>query len=289
MLLVLTAFPELYHERKVQVEQECKNTRLDVPVFYPLLAFPGSPMMLVLFEPRYRLMLRRIMEDQTFRFGAIASSRASSEGMQYGTMLELKSVQMIPDGRSIVHCVGTWRFRTLEKGMLDGYVVARVERVEDYDEEVEREVDRAHGVRDDDAPEESEVPAPLLTPPSLPPTPSNPFPTTLSASSLPPSSAAPSQPEPTIPDLMAKCMAFVEQLRSGSAPWVVQRLDTTYGEMPSSPYEFSFWIAAVLPIDDTEKAKLLPIRSTRLRLRLIVHWIEQLNNNWWFTNGCIVA
>ena len=37
----------------------------------------------------------------------------------------------------------------------------------------------------------------------------------------------------------------------------------------------------MLPIDEHEKAKLLPIRSPRLRLRLVVHWIEQLNNNWW--------
>jgi Lon protease-like protein len=46
--------------------------------------------------------------------------------------------------------------------------------------------------------------------------------------------------------------------------------------------------AQVLPIDEHEKAKLLPIRSPRLRLRMLVHWIEQLNSNWWFTSGCVV-
>jgi hypothetical protein len=35
-----------------------------------------------------------------------------------------------------------------------------------------------------------------------------------------------------------------------------------------------------LPIEDTEKAKLLPVKSPLLRLRLVVHWIEQLNSNW---------
>lgn len=39
-------------------------------------------------------------------------------------------------------------------------------------------------------------------------------------------------------------------------------------------------MSQVLPIDEHEKAKLLPIRSPRLRLRLVVHWIEQLNNTW---------
>jgi len=69
-------------------------------------------------------------------------------------------------------------------------------------------------------------------------------------------------------------------------------------------------MAMALPIEDTEKAKLLPVKSPLLRLRLVVHWIEQLNSNWfvglhawrgmreindpdaftrWFTNGCIVS
>jgi len=58
--------------------------------------------------------------------------------------------------------------------------------------------------------------------------------------------------------------------------------------MPNDPSSFSFWVALVLPIDEHEKAKLLPIRSPKLRLRLVVHWIEQLNNNWWFSSGCVI-
>jgi Lon protease-like protein len=63
----------------------------------------------------------------------------------------------------------------------------------------------------------------------------------------------------------------------------VQRLNNTYGPMPAADTDlsaFSFWVALVLPIDEHEKAKLLPIRSARLRLRLVVHWIEQLSENW---------
>ena len=51
--------------------------------------------------------------------------------------------------------------------------------------------------------------------------------------------------------------------------------------MPSDPAAFSFWVALVLPIDEYEKAKLLPIRSARMRLLMVTHWIEQLNNNWY--------
>ena len=36
----------------------------------------------------------------------------------------------------------------------------------------------------------------------------------------------------------------------------------------------------MLPINEVEKSKLLPIKSPRLRLRLVVYWIEQLKSNW---------
>ena len=93
---------------------------------------------------------------------------------------------------------------------------------------------------------------------------------------------------------MVICRAFIEQLRSGSAPWLLQRLNNTYGTMPTDACEFSYWMALVsliklahmlmvqvMPIDEYEKARLLPIRSTRLRLKLIVHWIESLRSSWW--------
>jgi hypothetical protein len=51
--------------------------------------------------------------------------------------------------------------------------------------------------------------------------------------------------------------------------------------MPTDPGLFSFWVANLIPLDIHEKAKLLPIRSARLRLLLLTHWIEQLNNNWY--------
>ncbi len=77
--------------------------------------------------------------------------------------------------------------------------------------------------------------------------------------------------------------------------------------MPTDPALFSFWVALVLPLEEQEKAKLLPIRSAKMRLVLVVHWIQELNNNWqvlsfyllikktnlfffrWFANGCTIA
>lgn len=85
----------------------------------------------------------------------------------------------------------------------------------------------------------------------------------------------------TTAEYMSICRSFIDQLRSGSAPWLLQRLNNTYGSMPEDPSEFSYWMALVMPIDEYEKARLLPIRSPRLRLKLIVHWVDSLRSSWW--------
>lgn len=101
-----------------------------------------------------------------------------------------------------------------------------------------------------------------------------------------PTSTTPKAAEPiTTAELMAVCHSFIHQLRNGSAPWLLQRLNSTYGTMPSDPAEFTYWMALVMPIDENEKARLLPIRSPRLRLKLIVHWVESLRGSWWFSSG----
>lgn len=45
--------------------------------------------------------------------------------------------------------------------------------------------------------------------------------------------------------LMNKCRSFVEQLRDGAAPWIVQKLNESYGGMPTDAPSFSFWVALV--------------------------------------------
>jgi Lon protease-like protein len=75
-------------------------------------------------------MLRRCLESPIPRFGMVMAPKpgAGSPQIQYGTMLEIRSVQMLPDGRSMVETWGSFRFRILERGTLDGYMVGRIER-----------------------------------------------------------------------------------------------------------------------------------------------------------------
>ncbi|KZV65677.1 LON-domain-containing protein [Peniophora sp. CONT] len=268
--VLLRAFPDSYGERGRQVEQEERDARLDTPIFVCQLTFPGMPTLLHVFEPRYRLMLRRCLESPTPAFGMVMPSRPTQfgSGNDFGTMLEIRSVKMLPDGRSMVETWGTHRFRILERGILDGYMVGRVERIDDYP--------------DTHTGPESETSAPLPAP--------VPAPHILTADLGAPPLPAALPPPPDQPDVLLHiCHAFLDQLRQGAAPWVVTRLSHTYGPMPADAAHFSFWMAMLLPIDEYEKAKMLPIRSARLRLRLVVYWIEQLNSNWWFTNGCVIA
>jgi len=46
-------------------------------------------------------------------------------------MLEIRNVQHLPDGRSVLDTVGGQRFRVLSKRQKDGYHMARVEFVKD--------------------------------------------------------------------------------------------------------------------------------------------------------------
>jgi Lon protease-like protein len=73
-------------------------------------------------------MLRRCLESQTARFGMVMPPKsASNVSMEFGTMMEIRGVKMLENGRSLVHTWGVSRFRILERGMVDGYMVGRVE------------------------------------------------------------------------------------------------------------------------------------------------------------------
>jgi len=125
---VLKAYPLLYQERAQAIQEEERNARLNTPIFVSNLSFPGVPTILHLFEPRYRLMLRRCLESPHPRFGMIMSPKPGAPQINYGTILEIRSVQMLPDGRSLVETYGSSRFRILDRGTLDGYMVGRIER-----------------------------------------------------------------------------------------------------------------------------------------------------------------
>jgi len=322
--LIADTFPTLHAERK-QNEEDLKDNALDTPIFVCMVSFPHMPTNLHIYEPRYRLMMRRAMDHGNRRFGMVLPSRTNGGFSQYGTMLEITNMTMFDDGRSVVESVGLYRFKILESGLLDGYTVARTERIEDIDDEQEAEFERAALARSEamsrSASKQSAngahptglvgTPGPTTpgggpgvgypTAPLMSATSSNASNAQMPPPRPPPSHAggpapfdpnsdAPSDaPEVSTEQLIAKCREFVEALRTGSTPWLLQRLNSSLPPMPEDPRKFTWWMAMLMPIDDHEKAKLLQITSYRLRLRLLVFWIQQMQHSWWFNRGCAIA
>lgn len=126
-------FPSQLAERK-QVHEaemaELSNLTKDIPIFVCTVAYPGVPCPLHIFEPRYRLMMRRCMETGTKKFG-MCSYEHGKGFADYGCMLEIHSLELLPDGRSYVDTVGGSRFRVLKRGQRDGYHTADIEYLED--------------------------------------------------------------------------------------------------------------------------------------------------------------
>lgn len=127
--LIKQYLPEQLSERKRMHEEETlelSNLTQNVPVFVCTMAYPTVPCPLHVFEPRYRLMIRRCMETGTRQFGMCISDPEKGFA-DYGCMLQIRNVHFLPDGRSVVDTIGGKRFRVLKRGMRDGYCTADIE------------------------------------------------------------------------------------------------------------------------------------------------------------------
>ncbi|XP_015281807.1 PREDICTED: LON peptidase N-terminal domain and RING finger protein 1 [Gekko japonicus] len=123
---------ELAERKRIHDEETAEHSSLtsNVPIFVCTMAYPTVPCPLHVFEPRYRLMIRRSIETGTKQFGMCISDPQKGFA-DYGCMLYIRNVDYLPDGRSIVDTVGLRRFRVLQRGMKDGYCTADIEYLED--------------------------------------------------------------------------------------------------------------------------------------------------------------
>ncbi|CAH0578087.1 unnamed protein product [Chrysodeixis includens] len=101
-----------------------------IPIFVCTVAYPSVPCPLFIFDPRYWLMIRRVLESGSRRFGMVACDRGKSY-VDYGTILEVRDCVHLEDGRSILSTVGLSRFKVIERGVRDGCEVARILRITD--------------------------------------------------------------------------------------------------------------------------------------------------------------
>ncbi|TEA34125.1 hypothetical protein DBR06_SOUSAS34410022 [Sousa chinensis] len=102
----------------------------NVPIFVCTMAYPTVPCPLHIFEPCYRLMIRRCIETGTRQFGMCLGDPVKRFA-EYGCILEIRNVQFFADGRSVVDSIGKRRFKVLHQGQRDGYNTADIEYIED--------------------------------------------------------------------------------------------------------------------------------------------------------------
>ncbi|KAG5956403.1 hypothetical protein E4U58_006625 [Claviceps cyperi] len=146
--LIETCWPQEKRARQEAVAAEiaARHQDLDMPLFVCTLAFPAMPTFLHIFEPRYRLMIRRALEGNK-TFGMVLPKRPRDRDDRhfhpFGTLLRIIDAQFYPDGRSLVETVGLTRFRVVRYGELDGYTVAKTERIDDVSLEEEEAIEAA--------------------------------------------------------------------------------------------------------------------------------------------------
>lgn len=240
----------------VAMEERGDEGGLNTALFICTLAFPGQPTFLRIFEPRYRLMLRRCLEGNR-EFGMLMYNRYNEpQGdlghvhfWRYGTMLKIGLVQPLPDGTSIVETTGAYRFRVSAHGVLDGYAVGSVERVDDVPLEEEQRIEA----------EETSRPLPEITDPHAPP----------------------DLDRLSTNDLFRISTTFVARMRERSAHWLAQRVLDSHGHPPNDPATFPFWFAAVLPFVEEEKYKLLGVTTVRERLKITATWVRRIESQRW--------
>jgi Lon protease-like protein len=115
----------------------------ELPVFpLSVVLFPGVPLPLHIFEPRYRQMLSDIRAgNNLFGLSYFDVSTSDLEIPPVGTIgcvAEVTEAQALPDGRSNILTIGLIRYRLesyVERG--DPYLVARVSFFEDEDEDAD--------------------------------------------------------------------------------------------------------------------------------------------------------
>jgi Lon protease-like protein len=124
----------------------------ELPLFpLPIVLFPGVPLPLHIFEPKYRRLLTDIRSGNSL-FGLSYFDSSASEveippAGHIGCVAEVTEVQTLPDGRSNVLSMGIVRYRVdgyVERG--DPYLVAQVTFFEDDEEEDQTLNERASEV-----------------------------------------------------------------------------------------------------------------------------------------------
>ncbi|XP_022736110.1 LON peptidase N-terminal domain and RING finger protein 1-like isoform X2 [Durio zibethinus] len=123
-------FPEEYAERKSEHDSLINFGNDLIPLFVMDVVIPCQRFPLHIFEPRYRLMVRRIMEGNR-RMGMVIRDPATDSIADFACEVEITECEPLPDGRFVLEIESCRRFRIRRTWDQDGYRMAEVEWVQD--------------------------------------------------------------------------------------------------------------------------------------------------------------
>lgn len=243
----------LYHYRKCRgpplTTGQISAVQLPLLTFPSSVAFPGVPCAFILIEPRYQRMMATLTQ-KTERFAGLCLARRDTHFDMHGTLLRLTHVELLSDGRYLVHAIGVGRFRVLQWRMCsDGYPIA---------ESLACIADR---LGEKNAPRrEPQLPIPSVE--SRKP----------EMSAWKPAWHGKTATSPS-------CWASPVHLRGLSRPpppveQLLRVLDTMLDHVPLEPAEVQLiWqIANLLPATPLDKACLLPTQTVAERIHMILAW-----------------
>lgn len=221
-----------------------------IPIFVCSLAFPGSMYGFHLFEPRYRVLIKRCMDTQR-RFGICLPTRLRadpSSGVEFinsyadfGTMVHIRHCEPVANGdlaetvegalpRFVIDTVGVHRFKVLNRyNDPAGYHLADVERFDD--------------IEPDDLISED--------------------------------STRMSWNPNKIARLHRKLVEFCTSFNQSLHPAARCALEREFGPPPQCVSLLTYWLTQFFPIGVEEKFEMLKLDRIELRLEKLFSWIDQ--------------
>ncbi|KAL2264025.1 hypothetical protein VTK26DRAFT_3329 [Humicola hyalothermophila] len=236
-------------------------------IFVGHVIFPSMKGFLFFFEPRYMIMIRRVLEgDRIFGMvGGITGGGFTS----IGTLVRIDNFQFLYQGQIIVQATGISRFRVLEHSVRDGYVVAKIQPIDDISIPDEEELEAAETTTTTalTATRDGTKPEPPLSPEEI-----NRIPTAT---------------------LFQHCLDFIQQVNESNArraKWFAPRgaRSVSHREPPRDPAAFPWWFADRFPVRPEDKYELLASTSVRERLKICRRVITAWETRLWWTSFCTV-
>jgi hypothetical protein len=300
--ILTRTFPRQTEERQLETAEEVDHGPSILPLFVVDYVLPGQVLALNIFEPRYRLMVRRCLDGDR-RFGMLGSESTTGAPV-LGCEMEISDSRQLHDGRYHIQVKALRRFSVMQKWDLDGYRVARVSFFDDSAEHIPASpaAHRLSGPDSEGTPAElelNEAPLELNEAPRELPSPSPP------AAVAPRGDRSASAQDDMVKDAATPALSGAAQVASAVAQpqdeislmvrqvqimvkeWLVRartlsrhspkmsllfrQLVARAGKPPADPSSavelYTFWVGNILPTSTSDRQSMLGTISTRGRLR----------------------